>query len=113
MLGVGLTAVIPISSPQAQELRDPTRAPPGAFAQVPQAGSSASDGEGIHPASAAVFMRDGKPYLIYGARWYAVGQQMGQYKIERITETEVWLRSSQGLQKIQRYDGIQRRTVQP
>lgn len=58
-------------------------------------------------------MRDGKPYLIYGARWYAVGQQMGQYKIERITETEVWLRSSQGLQKIQRYDGIQRRTVQP
>ncbi len=113
MLGLGMTAVFPFAVSRAQELRDPTRAPPGAFAQVPQAGSSASEGESARPASAAVFMRDGTPYLIYGARWYAVGQQMGPYKIERITETEVWLRSSQGLQKIQRYDGIQRRTVQP
>lgn len=95
----------------AQELRDPTRAPPGATAQAPEAAKPDSGAALLE--GTAVVMRDGKPYLASGTRLYGVGQQLGTSKIERITETEVWLRSGSQLQKIQRFEGIQRRAVQP
>jgi hypothetical protein len=57
----------------------------------------------------AVLIRDGKPYLVEGTRLYAVGQKIGGYRIERISETEVWLRGSDGLRKVPRFNGIQRK----
>ena len=96
---------------QAQELRDPTRPPAGATAQTAEAAKPDAAANLLE--GTAVVMRDGKLYLASGTRLYAVGQQIGPNKIERITETEVWLRNGTQLQKIQRFEGIQRRAVQP
>jgi hypothetical protein len=94
-----------------QEVRDPTRAPPGASAQAPDAAKP--DAASPFLEGTAIVLRDDKTYLASGTRLYTVGQQIGIYKIERITETEVWLRNGSQVQKIQRFEGIQRRAVQP
>ena len=95
----------------AQEARNPTRPPPGAVVQAADPAKPDSAAKLLE--GTAVVMRDGKPYLASGTRLYAVGQQIGSSKIERITETEIWLRSGGQIQKIQRFEGIQRRAVQP
>ena len=88
----------------AQELRDPTLAPPEAGAATSgSAPASPLGGEGM-----AVVVRGGKPFLAVGTRLYAPGQKVGQLRIERITETEVWLREGGALRKVSRFAGIQR-----
>lgn len=99
---------------QAQE-RDPTRPPPE-MNVAPAAGTAAAAaaaraqdpfaGQGM-----TVLVRDGKPYLVSATRLYGVGALMGQYKIDRITETEVWLRDGKELLKFPRFAGIQRRAA--
>jgi hypothetical protein len=108
---VFVAAMLANSFAMAQETRDPTRPPPGATAQAPEAAKA--DGSSSLLEGTAVVVRDGKLYLASGTRLYAVGQQIGPNKIERITETEVWLRNGNQVQKIQRFEGIQRRAVQP
>jgi len=95
-----------VTSGMAQTLRDPTLAPPEAGGSVgdPALKSPLGD-EGM-----AVVMREGKPYLVVGARLYAPGQKVGQLRIDRITETEVWVRDGGELRKVPRFAGI-RRTV--
>jgi hypothetical protein len=94
----------------AQALRDPTQAPPAALSG-PE-GAPASDlpfgDEGV-----AVVVRGGKPFLVSGTRLYGVGQTVGKFRIERISETEVWLRQGTDLRKIPRFAGIQRRESRP
>ena len=99
---LGMGAVLAL----AQE-RDPTQAPAKVYA---------APAESTKPAeplvdSATVLVRDGKSYLVVGTRLYAVGQSIGAYKIERIGETEVWLRNGKELRKIQRFTGIERHTA--
>jgi hypothetical protein len=103
-------AVLAFVLPSMAQERDPTRPPAGAFTQAPPPGEAAK------PAlpevdSAAVVVREGKPYLVSGTRLFAVGQSIGPYKIERIGETEVWLRNGKELRKIQRFSGIERHTA--
>lgn len=91
----------------AQELRDPTMPPSevGARSGAPaQAGPGATEGM-------AVVVREGKSFLVVGTRLYAPGQKIGPARIERITETEVWLREGKTLRKVPRFAGIQRRAV--
>jgi len=91
----------------AQELRDPT--------QVPLEASTSPEGSG-KPAprpGIAVVVQDGKPYLVVGTRLVAVGQKVGNAKLERITETEIWLREGQQLTKQSRFSGIQRSVATP
>lgn len=88
----------------AQELRDPTLAPPEAGSVAGgTAPASPLGGEGM-----TVVVRNGKPFLAVGTRLYAPGQKVGQLRIERITETEVWLREGGELRKVPRFAGIQR-----
>jgi hypothetical protein len=61
----------------------------------------------------AVLVRQGVPYLVVGTRLYARGQKVGQARIERITETEVWLREAGLVRKIQVFGGIQRQASKP
>jgi hypothetical protein len=104
---VGVMALLLLAcSAMAQEARDPTLAPPEA---------SATPGELGKPAPAAgmaVVVQDGKPHLVVGTRLVAVGQKVGNARIERITETEVWLREGKQLRKLQRFSGIQRSVAQ-
>jgi len=95
---------------QAQALRDPTQAPPGAVAG-PE-GASASDGP-LGDEGVAVVVRNGKPMLVQGTRLYGVGQMLGKFRIERISETEVWLRQGGDLRKFPRFAGIQRLESRP
>jgi hypothetical protein len=104
---VGVMALLLLAcSAMAQEARDPTLAPPEA---------SSTPGEPGKPAPAAgmaVVVQDGKPHLVVGTRLVAVGQKVGNARIERITETEVWLREGKQLRKLQRFSGIQRSVAQ-
>ncbi len=89
----------------AQDLRDPTQPP--AQASMPLAAGTSDvpwGDEGI-----AVVVRDGKPFLVNGTRLYGVGQSIGTYRIVRISETEIWLRSGKEVRKLQRFSGIQRK----
>jgi hypothetical protein len=90
----------------AQE-RDPTVAPAGAFAEAAPSGAALKSAQPLAD-GAAVLVRDGKPYLVSGTRLYGLGQSLGAYKIERIGETEIWLRNGKELRKIQRFSGIVR-----
>ena len=108
---VGLVAWVTITllpgSAVGQVPRDPTLAP-----SVAQAGAGAGPGEKAAPsAPMAVIVRDGQPFVVAGTRLLAQGQMLGEARIERISETEIWLREGKSLRKVQRYAGIQRKAV--
>ncbi len=88
----------------AQSLRDPTQ-PPGADAVGPAtAARSGTPGW-------SVIVVDGRAHVAVGTRLYAEGQMLGRARVERITETEVWLREGRALRKVPLYAGVQRRSV--
>lgn len=92
----------------AQSLRDPTLPPAEAgVAGAPAAASSFS----FDSSATAVIVRNGRSYLAVGTRLYAPGEKLGQARIERITETEVWLRERGVLRKVPLFAGIERRTA--
>lgn len=97
--------LLPVVGLQAQALRDPT---------VPPAGVVASDAPAIADAGTpvagamSVIVRDGRPHLVVGSRLYAVGQVFGQTKVERISETEIWLREGATVRKVPMFAGVQR-----
>lgn len=95
---------------QAQGLRDPTLAPPEAGLASPQAVEKSVL---IEPGASAIIVREGRPYLVVGTRLYAPGQQLGPARIERISETEVWLREAGVLRKVPQFSGIERRALTP
>lgn len=102
--------------PAAAQLRDPTLAPAAALAAAPAASAAATPADVAAASSplaagAAVLVRDGQAHLVVGARIYAQGQKWGPYTLERIGETEVWLRAGKVLQKVQLFSGIERHTA--
>jgi len=98
------------TSALAQPLRDPTVAP--AAVGITSSGAP-QPGEILKTGSISVLKREGVHYLMIGTRLYGVGQRIGQARIARITETEIWLRESGQVQKIQVYSGVQRRSAAP
>jgi hypothetical protein len=58
-----------------------------------------------------VLVRNNKPYLVVGTRLYAVGDKVGMMRVDRITESEVWLHDGRALLKVPRFAGIERTTV--
>ena len=106
--------VLPLLSvgAHAQGQRDPT---------VPRASSGLSafgtSGDALAPTLDAgppsVIVRNGKPFLVVGTRLIAQGQKLGDAKVERITETEIWLREGGQLRKVPRFAGIDRQTSKP
>jgi len=95
----------------AAQQRDPTQ-PPGAQA-VPGAQAAEHGGPALGALGLTVLVRNGVPYLASDTRLYAVGQTVGGYRIERLSETEIWLRKGRELQKIARFNGISRRAAAP
>lgn len=107
---VGISLLLPICRADAQGLRDPTLPPfEAGLASAPSGGKSAS----VEPGAMAIIVRNGRPHLVVGTRLYAQGQKLGEARIERISETEVWLREGGVLRKVQQFPGIQRRAVTP
>ncbi len=108
VLLMALTSLVSMAQEQAQGLRDPT-VPPAA-AGLAQSGAVAQPAT-LESGGIAVVVRQGKPYLVIGTRLYAQGQKFGQTRIERITETEVWLREAGALRKVSVFSGIERRAA--
>lgn len=104
-----LTSGFAIAAP-AQGLRDPTLAP--AAAGQSESGT-ASRAVTIDSGSVAVIMRNGVRYLVVGTRLFARGQIIGPARIERITETEVWLREGGTVRKVPIFSGVERRLALP
>ena len=99
MVGIGL--IVPA---YGQDMRDPTT-PPTAVSAVPGApAASPWGGDG----GMSVIVRDGKAGLVVGTRVVQPGQKIGAWTLDRITETEVWLRDGATLRKVPRFSGIQR-----
>lgn len=92
----------------AQDARDPTLPPPEVGVAPGAAAASPLGDEGI-----AVIVRDGKSFLMVGTRLYSPGEKVGLLRVERITETEVWLRDGQALHKVPRFADIQRSVTRP
>lgn len=92
----------------AQGMRDPT-IPPTAALPAPPASSALGTAETL--SSLSVIVRDGKSFVVVGTRLYAQGQMLGQARIERITETEIWLREGKQLRKVQLFSGVTRRVA--
>jgi len=99
-----LCAALPLA---AQAQRDPTVPPFGGGDTAGPAKPRA--GAGRWP----VLVIDGRPHVAIGTRLYAEGQMLGQARIERITETEVWLREGRELRKVQNYPGVRRNSLPP
>jgi hypothetical protein len=106
LLAAVCAAVLPAA---AQGARDPTL-PPWGSGSGGGGGGGAAQVRGLQ-GPFSVLVVDGQPYLVVGTRLYAQGQQLGAARIERITETEVWLRDGHNLRKISNFVGIQRRGV--
>lgn len=105
--GLGAT-----TSAAAEQVRDPTLPPP-IVAAVGPGEVKPSAVLPITSDSMSVVVRDGKPMLVVGTRLFQQGQQIGLFKIERISETEVWLRNGKEVHKIARFAGIERRAAAP
>jgi hypothetical protein len=103
-------AVLCGAAPSVAQERDPTEPPANAF-PGPSEGNSASPKTPWGSDGMAVVVRNGKSYLVVDTRLYAVGQKVGSSRIERITETEVWLKDGAVRRKVPRFSGIERRQV--
>jgi hypothetical protein len=90
----------------AQDARDPTVAP----AETSSATATASP---VGAEGMTVLVRDDKTYLVVGTRLYAPGDKVGAFSVERITETQVWLRDTTKLIKVARFGGIERKSLPP
>ena len=117
---VGITAAVLVSLVQFAQaqgaatlpLRDPTMAPNAVGSDT--VGSDVANGGMPLPLGGSgsnVVVREGKSYLVVGSRLVALGQTVENYKLERITETEIWLRDASGLTKVARFAGVQRQAT--
>lgn len=99
----------------AADERDPTALPPAlrnAIAAAQAASSAASAASSAEPADNAirqVVFAGGHAYVVVRGRRYAVGEQLGGARIERITEQAVWLREAGQVRREPLYGGVEKR----
>lgn len=85
--------------------RDPTQPPQGYGA--PAAVVQKDPTEAFKPEH--LVMVDGQRYLMWQGKRYRVGDTLQGARIERIEESEVWLRNDRGLRKLSLYPRIEKR----
>ena len=97
---LALSGSLPAAAQEA--VRDPTIAP----AENGNPVLSPAGVEGM-----TVLVREDKPYLMVGARLYAPGDKVGNLRIQRITEKEIWFHDGNALIKVPRFAGIERKAA--
>ncbi|MEO7107945.1 MAG: hypothetical protein ABIZ09_16340 [Rhodoferax sp.] len=99
---VVFVSMLNVAPAAAQDARDPTKEPPetGAGSQSP------TGAEGM-----TVVVRNNRPYLVVGTRLYAPGDKVGNLRVQRISETEVWFYDGTALTKVPRFAGITRKVI--
>ena len=88
----------------AQSPRDPTQ-PPAAYATP--VGSARVPGDAFKPEHLVTV--NGVRYVVWNSRRYAVGEMIDGARIERISDSEIWLRGAGGLRKLPLFSGIEKR----
>ena len=102
---LALAQMFPMSvSPQAIR-RDPTQPPSILAAPTGIARLPANSFRPEHLVTVA-----GVRYLVWNSRRYAVGETIQGARIERISDSEVWLRGNDGLRKLPLFSGIEKRS---
>ena len=101
--GAGLALLLTGLPLAAQAARDPTVAPAETGAMTGQLPKAV---EGM-----SVLVRGDQSFLVVGTRLYAPGDTVGNLRVERITETEVWLHDGAALIKVPRFAGITRKSI--
>lgn len=108
-LGAGLAA-LPATAQNASALRDPM-VPPLAIAR-PAANPGAVDVTPEPPPTPQQLLTvDGKRYVVDGRRRLGVGDALGSTRIERITDSAVWVRDGNTVTRLPFYGGVVKRTV--
>ncbi len=94
----------------ADGLRDPTVPPTVAMPSVanPEADTLTDVARNL-----SIIIRDGKRFVVKGTRLYAEGQMLEKFRIERIAETEIWLREGSKSRIAHIYSGISRKRAAP
>jgi len=83
--------------------RDPTLPPP-AYGAQPHAERDPVDGlRADHLVTV-----DGRRYLMWQGRRYAVGDSVQGARIERIEDSGVWVRTEQGVRKLSVFAGVEK-----
>ncbi|CAM8653430.1 hypothetical protein MCEMSEM18_00432 [Comamonadaceae bacterium] len=86
--------------------RDPTAPPAAAGVALPP--GAVMDPAEVPLPNMSVMVQNGVPYLVVGTRLIGVGKKVGAATLDRITETEIWLREGRKIRKLPRFAGIQR-----
>jgi hypothetical protein len=103
LAGCALTLLLNTQQIAAQEAsRDPTVAPT-------ETGATTASPAGVE--GMTVLIRDEKPYLVVASRLYAPGDKVGNLRVERISEKEVWFHDGSALIKVPRFAGIERKSI--
>lgn len=88
---------------QSVALRDPTE-PPSAFGS--RAGSPSNPLDTFKPEH--VITVEGQRYVVWKGRRYGVGDGLLGARIERLDETEIWLRTDGGVRKLPLFAGVEK-----
>lgn len=94
--------------PGAAALRDPTQPPPGYGAPRTAAPAPAESFRPTHLVTV-----DGRRYVVWRGKRYGVGDSIEGARIERLDESEVWLRSGGSLRKHRLYPGTEKKESKP
>lgn len=99
---IATTLLLGVCPASAQDGRDPTVAPT-------ETGTALQSPTGVE--GMTVLVRNNVPYLVVGTRLYAPGDKVGNLRVERISETEVWFHDGTTRTKVPRFAGIQRKVI--
>lgn len=107
LLLICLLALAGLAAAAGEPLRDPMQ-PPAAAQPASAASAPRTAGD---EAPRHIVVVDSTRYLVDHGRRLAVGDLLGERRIERIDSDAVWLRDAQGPQRVPLYPGVTRRAV--
>jgi len=104
------TTALPAAAHSAPTLRDPM-VPPLAIARPAAATGSLEDAPQPTPTPQQLLTINGQRYVVDGRRRLGVGDALGSTRIERITDSAVWVRDGNTVTRLPFYGSVTKRTV--
>ncbi len=104
------TMALPASAQNATALRDPM-VPPLAIARPATSPGSVEVAPEPPPTPQQLLTVDGRRYVVDGRRRLGVGDALGGTRIERITDSAVWVREGNTVTRLPFYGGVVKHNV--
>ena len=104
------TTALPASAQNAPALRDPM-VPPLAIARPATSPGSVEVAPEPPPSPQQLLTVDGRRYVVDGRRRLGVGDALGGTRIERITDSAVWVRDGNTVTRLPFYGGVVKHNV--